>query len=95
MLQMEKDNTEEEERAEESGEEANVPLGGDRDSGDYQKYADEVSSDGPSRRPGRYGRKSAEVVPLQEVLCAEGGDADGEEDTAEMAEEDQRVFGIR
>lgn len=45
VLEVKKDDAEQEERAEESGEDARVPLGSDRDRGDDQKYADEVGTD--------------------------------------------------
>jgi hypothetical protein len=95
MLEVKKDHAEEEESAEERSEEARVPLGGDRESGNNQKNANEVGTDGPARRPRGNGWKATEVVSMEEVLRAEGGDADGEQDAAEVAEEEHRVFGVQ
>jgi len=91
-LQVEKDHAEQEERAEERGEKSCVPLGGDGDSGDNQKNANEVGTDGPARCPRRNGWKATEVVSVEEVLRAEGGDADCEEQAAEVAEEEHWIF---
>jgi hypothetical protein len=75
--------------------EARAPLGGDSESGNNQKNANEVGTDGPARRPRRNGWKATEVVSMEEALRAEGGDADGEQDAAEVAEEEHRVFGVQ
>jgi hypothetical protein len=95
MFEVKKDDAEQEECAEESGEEAGVPLGGDRERRDNQKNTNDIGTDGPARGPGRNGWEATEVVSVEEVLDAEGGDADCEQGAAEVAKEEHWVFGDR
>ena len=90
-MQVKKDDAEQEKRAEESSEEARIPLSHNAHGRGNQKNTNEIGTDGPARRPGWNGWKATEVMSVEEVLRAEGGDADGEEAAAEVTEEEHWV----
>jgi len=79
-------NAEQVDETEENGKETRVPVGQNRDGGDDEECADEISTDGAAGSPGRDGRESAGVMAVKKVLDTENAERNGEEVATELRE---------